>query len=224
MYDLHTHTYNSDGVLGPSELARRYYVKGCRGVAISDHCDCSNLMETIERTNSFCMRAKSLFGKMQILSGCELTHCPPAQIENLIDEARKRKTEVVLVHGETVAEPVAKGTNRAAIEGGADVLAHPGLITEADVKLAADMDVMLEISARKGHSLTNGHVARVALKYGCKLSFGSDGHVPGDYPDPQTVNSILTGAGLTESQAETAMQNTAAMFNRDALNKKTSKT
>ena len=66
----------------------------------------------------------------------------------------------MVVHGETLVEPVEEGTNHEAIMAGVDILAHPGLISEEDVRLAKERKVLLEISARKGHSLSNGHVAR----------------------------------------------------------------
>ncbi len=219
MYDLHTHTYHSDGVLGPAELARRYAVLGCRGLVISDHCDDSNLPAILGVATAFCENAGGLFGEMEILAGCELTHAPPVRIGPLIREARDAGADVVLVHGQTVVEPVAGGTNRAAIEGGADVLAHPGLISEAEVELAAQKGVRLELSARKGHSLTNGHVARMALRYGCPLAFGSDGHAPGDYVGLDMAITVLKGAGLTREQADGVMESNARFF-REQRDKK----
>ena len=65
--------------------------------------------------------------------------------------------------------PCFPGTNRAAIEAGADIIAHPGLITEDDANLAKSNNVRLEISGRKGHSYANGHVVKVAKKAGVKL-------------------------------------------------------
>ena len=62
------------------------------------------------------------------------------------------------MHGESPVEPVIEGTNRAGIEAGADILAHPGNITEEDARLAAEKGVYLEITARAGHSETNQHV------------------------------------------------------------------
>jgi histidinol phosphatase-like PHP family hydrolase len=67
-----------------------------------------------------------------------------------------------VVHGETIVEPVLPGTNRAAIAAGVDILAHPGLITKEEAMLAAQKGVLLEITTRRGHSFTNGHVASIA--------------------------------------------------------------
>ena len=37
MYDFHTHTFLSDGVLSPIELIRRALVRGYKAMAITDH-------------------------------------------------------------------------------------------------------------------------------------------------------------------------------------------
>ena len=212
MYDLHTHTYMSDGVLGLSELERHCHVQGYQGLAICDHCDQANVEEVARRTRRFCELGRGHYGKMRILAGCELTHVPPDQIGELVHAAREAGSDVVIVHGETIVEPVAAGTNRAAIEAGTDVLAHPGLIDEADVELAARNGVLLELSGRKGHSFTNGHVASLAREHGAGLSFGSDGHQPGDYPTPETARLILRGAGLSDEEIEQVFANARKIF------------
>jgi histidinol phosphatase-like PHP family hydrolase len=107
---------------------------------------------------------------------------------------------------------VAPGTNRAAIEAGCDVLAHPGLIEPDDVELARERGVLLEISGRKGHCLTNGHVARLALERGAGLSFGSDGHAPGDYPTREQAERIARGAGLSVDQVGDVFDNNERFF------------
>ena len=56
---------------------------------------------------------------------------------------------LIVVHGETLVEPVAPGTNRAAIEADIDILAHPGLITVEEAARARERGVFLELSARK---------------------------------------------------------------------------
>lgn len=212
MYDLHTHSYYSDGVLGLSELARRCEVEGYRGLVISDHCDLANVEAVVKRVRKFCDASTDEWEQLRVLPGCELTHVPPARIRQLVTLARDAGAQVVVAHGETPVEPVAPGTNRAAIEAGVDVLAHPGLISEQEAVLAAENNVMLEISGRHGHSLTNGHVANIARATGAKLSFGSDGHAPGDYPDRDKADLILRGAGLTETQARQVMENNQKVF------------
>jgi histidinol phosphatase-like PHP family hydrolase len=118
----------------------------------------------------------------------------------------------VIVHGETIAEPVAKGTNRAAIDAGADILAHPGLISESDVRAAKDKNVLLEITARKGHCLTNGHVARLAEKIGTKTIINTDTHAPGDLIDDEFAKQVIRGAGLNEAYFAKMQENAAALI------------
>jgi histidinol phosphatase-like PHP family hydrolase len=212
MYDLHTHTYFSDGVLGPAELARRCQKIGYHGLAITDHCDHSNVEETLSFLKKFVKNCQQQYEGLSLMAGCEITHTPPGMIPDIVNRARKAGADIVLVHGETIVEPVAEGTNLAAIQASVDVLAHPGLITEEEVKLAAKNNVLLEISGRKGHCYTNGHVAALAKKYGAKLSFGSDGHAPGDYPTLEHARKILKGSGLGEDDIDKVMGNNAALF------------
>jgi histidinol phosphatase-like PHP family hydrolase len=106
---------------------------------------------------------------------------------------------LIVVHGETLAEPVAPGTNRAALEADIDILAHPGLITLEEAALARERSVFLEISARKGHCLANGHVARTALEVGASLILNTDAHRPEDLITRQQAERLARGAGLTEA-------------------------
>ncbi|HEC98708.1 MAG TPA: histidinol phosphate phosphatase domain-containing protein, partial [Nitrospirae bacterium] len=120
----------------------------------------------------------------------------PELIPEGIKKARKLGALIVVVHGETLVEPVQEGTNRAAIAGGADILSHPGLIDEEDVKYAAAQGVVLELSARKGHCLSNGYVARLAQQYGARLVINTDAHSPGDLIDREFAEKIILAAGL----------------------------
>jgi len=72
----------------------------------------------------------------KVLPGVEITHIPPALIKNAVSLARRCGASIVIVHGETLVEPVEKGTNLAALNEDIDILAHPGLITEEDALLA----------------------------------------------------------------------------------------
>jgi histidinol phosphatase-like PHP family hydrolase len=118
---------------------------------------------------------------------------------------------VIIVHGETIAEPVAPGTNLAALKADIDVLAHPGLITEEETLLARDKGIFLEISARKGHSLTNGHVAGMAKKYGAQLVVNTDAHSPDDLIEASFAKKVVRGAGLNEDDYK-QMQENATRF------------
>jgi len=200
LVDLHTHTTFSDGELIPSELARRAQVKGLRYLAITDHGDMSNLDIIIPAMVKVAVQLNEALEGIQVIPGIELTHVPPEEIPSLIIEARGLGAKVVVVHGETIVEPVAPGTNRAAIDGGADILAHPGLLTEEEAAQAALRGVALEVSGRKGHSFTNGHVVRMAKKVGAVLVFNTDAHGPQDLMDTDMALRVLMGAGLDHEE------------------------
>lgn len=205
MIDLHTHTVFSDGELIPAELARRAKVAGYKALAMTDHADHSNLAHIIINVREVTGRY-SPYANIDLYCGVELTHVPPGLIPELANTARELGAQIVVAHGETVVEPVERGTNLAAIEAGVDVLAHPGLITEEEVRLAAEKNVALEITTRKGHSLTNGHVAALARRFGAKLVVNNDAHAPGDLVSQEMRRTIALGAGLTQDeylQAET---------------------
>ena len=196
MIDLHTHTVFSDGQLIPAELVRRAEVIGYKGICMTDHADESTLYHTVENVLRF-VQKHGYFYDINIMAGVELTHIPPPLIAEMVDKARKAGAQVVVMHGETPVEPVAPGTNLAAIEAGVDVLAHPGLITEEEVKLAVEKGVALEITTRGGHSYTNGHVAALARKFGAKLVVNNDAHAPRDLVSKELRKTIALGAGLT---------------------------
>lgn len=213
MIDLHTHSLFSDGVLIPSELVRRAFVKGYEAIAITDHADGSNMDFIIPR---IVRAAEDLSGLMPItvIPGIELTHVPPEAIKELVKKARQMGAKLVVVHGESPVEPVAEGTNKAAIAAGADILSHPGLIKAQDASLAARKGVFLEITARKGHSLTNGHVAKAAMKAGAKLVLNTDAHEPGDLIDDSFASIVLLGAGLDLKESAIVFRNSREIVNR----------
>nr|MBF0221965.1 histidinol phosphate phosphatase domain-containing protein [Desulfobulbaceae bacterium] len=197
MIDLHTHTFFSDGELVPAEHLRRVEVLGYKAVAITDHADSSNLDFIIPRMVQAAADLNQHSSTI-LLPGVELTHVPPALFAELTLKARQLGAKIVVGHGETIVEPVKEGTNRAAIEAGVDLLAHPGFITDEEMQLAAQRGVLIELSGRKGHSLTNGYVAKLAKKYGAKLAVNADGHGPGDFLTAKMAKMVALGAGLTD--------------------------
>jgi len=199
MIDLHTHTLFSDGVLVPAEHLRRFAVMGYEAVAITDHADSSNLDFIVPR---IVRAAKDLnpFSSTKLIPGIELTHIPPELFHPLTVRARELGARIVVAHGETPVEPVITGTNKAALEAGVDILAHPGFLTEEEAILAAQKQILLELSGRKGHSLTNGHVARMAVKAGAKMAVNADAHEPGDFMTSERAEIVALGAGLTVEQ------------------------
>ena len=201
MIDLHTHTFLSDGVLIPSELVRRAQMKGYRAMALTDHVDASNVEILVPQLVEVCERLNAK-GKIVLVPGVEITHVPPSGLEAVVASARAAGARMVVVHGETTVEPVAPGTDRAALELDIDVLAHPGLITRAEAVLAAKRGIALEISARRGHSLSNGHVARIALEAGALLVLNTDTHEPDDLLTYAQARRVAQGAGLKPREVD----------------------
>jgi len=196
--DFHTHTFLSDGVLGPAELARRALVSGYGVLGLADHVDQATMPSIIKKGRAAAEALNGHLENLLILPGVEITHVPPDLIGSLVQRARDLGASHVIVHGQSIVEPVAPGTNKAAILAGVDILAHPGLLTEEEAALAAEKGVYLELSGRGGHCLTNGLVAALALRHGAGLLVNSDGHAPGDYLSPERQRAVALGAGLSE--------------------------
>ena len=213
MIDLHTHSIFSDGELLPSELVRRLENMDYSCVAITDHVDLSNLDFVVPRMVKVA-RDLNQRQSVKLIPGAEITHVPPELIESLVKKARELGAEIVLGHGETIIEPVAKGTNKAAILSGVDILAHPGLIDIEDIKLAAERGIYLEISARHGHSFTNGYVARVAKEFGARLVLNSDAHSPDDLMTRQFAQMVAYGTGLGENAFEEMLGNSQDLIKK----------
>jgi len=213
MIDLHTHTTFSDGVLTPAELARRAAKAGYRAMAMTDHADHSNLELILSNIGRFVAETGPFLG-VTVLCGVEITHVPPPLIPNLVEQARARGAQLVVVHGETIVEPVEAGTNLAAIEAGVDILAHPGLITPEEAELAAERGVALEITTRKGHSLTTGHVAAMARRFGARLVIDNDAHAPEDLVSQERRKKTALGAGLSLEEYLRAEANSREIVSR----------
>ncbi len=213
MIDLHTHSFFSDGVLVPSELVRRAEHKGLTAIGITDHGDLSNIDFIIPRIVAVAEQLNQVLA-IKVIPGIELTHVPPAHIALAARQARDLGARIIIVHGETLVEPVAPGTNHAAIMSDIDILAHPGLIEEPDVILARERGVLLEITARKGHSLSNGHVAALAKKHGTKLVINTDSHAPGDLVDSVFARNVVLGAGLSGQDFEVMQENARCFLQR----------
>lgn len=211
MIDLHTHTTFSDGALIPAEAARRAKVAGYAAMAFTDHADASNL-ELILSNVSKVARMYGPYAGIDLFCGVELTHVPPGLIPDLVRQARSLGAQIVVVHGETVVEPVERGTNLAAIEAGCDILAHPGLLAPEEARLAAERGVYLELTTRKGHSLTNGHVAALARQHGARLVINNDAHEPGDFVPRTLRRAAALGAGLSEAEYLAAEANSRELL------------
>jgi histidinol phosphatase-like PHP family hydrolase len=165
MIDLHTHSLFSDGELVPAEHLRRVETLGYEAIAITDHADSSNLDFIIPRIVQAAADLNQ-YSSTKLIPGIELTHIPPAMFPELVAKARDLGAQIIVGHGETPVEPVMPGTNLAAIKAGVDILAHPGFISREEAEVAVANDVFLELTGRKGHSLTNGYVAKLAEETG----------------------------------------------------------
>jgi histidinol phosphatase-like PHP family hydrolase len=202
----------SDGELLPTELVRRAVAIGYKGIGLADHVDVSNIDFVVPR---IVKSAKNLTSnKIKVVPGVELTHVPPKDIAALVKYARYNGIKLIIVHGETIVEPVIPGTNAAALDTGIDILAHPGLITLKEAKTAAKKGIYLEITTKKGHSLTNGHVAMTACKAGAKLVINTDSHAPDDLITRERAVSVLIGSGLDMLRVRSVLRNSEVLLRK----------
>ncbi len=201
MIDLHTHTLFSDGELIPSELVRRAIVHGYTAIGLTDHVDFTNIDFVLKGLKQAKYLEKEF--SIQVLVGVELTHISPKKIEKLVKKARQLGSELIIVHGETVVEPVIPGTNSATVSiEGVDILAHPGLISIEDAETARENGIYLEITSRKGHAIANGHVAKTANETSAKLIVSTDAHGPNDLITKDRAIEIAMCAGLDKNDAD----------------------
>lgn len=213
MIDLHTHSIFSDGELIPAELVQRALAAGYQALAITDHVDHSNIDFILPRIINFCSKIKE-GGKIKVFPGVEITHVDPVQIAGMVDEARKLGAKIVIVHGETIVEPVPAGTNLAALNSAIDILAHPGLLKENEARLAAKKGIFLEITTRRGHGFTNGHVAQMARKYKANLILNNDAHASSDFVGRIRATNIARGAGMNDDEISLMLKNSKRIMQK----------
>lgn len=203
--DLHMHSTFSDGEIIPGEILRRAAALGFEGLAITDHCDFSNVEIIVPAMVRFA-REQAPHYPLKFLVGVELTHTPPTLIARLARRARELGAQLVVVHGESIVEPVKNGTNFAAAEcKDVDILAHPGLLEHRTAEMAAQNGVYLELSGRSGNCLGNGRVANLARMMGAKLLVNSDAHGPSDLFGQAHASAVAAGAGLGEEEVQQAL-------------------
>jgi putative hydrolase len=181
-------------------------VRGYAAIGIADHAGPGNVEWIVRQLVEDCRFVEQHWDVIA-LPGVELTHLPPAAIGDVARAAKAAGAKIVVVHGETPSEPVQPGTNLAAVRcPDVDVLGHPGLLTEEEAALAAENGVFVELTARRGHSLTNGHVARVGLAAGVELVVDSDTHSPGDLLTADVAWKVARGAGLDHATARRVLE------------------
>jgi len=215
MLDFHTHTLLSDGALLPAEHIQRATGHGYLAVGITDHVDSGTLEPVLRKLLKVCADV-SPYVAVQPIPGVEITHVPPEILPDLAERARQLGAQLVVAHGETVVEPVPAGTNQAALACDVDLLAHPGLITKEDVEAAIERDIFLEITARRGHSLSNGHLVRMTRDLGAMhlLVINSDAHSHTDFLTPELERIVGLGAGLSEQEFGSVLTNKARLLER----------
>ena len=200
------HSLFSDGELLPSELARRAVNLNHEVIAITDHVDYSNI-EQIPQIQKAIDDINANWD-IKVVLGAEVTHVPTESIDDVAKKAKELGAQIVVVHGETLNEPVIEGTNYAALNSEyVDILGHPGLITYEEAQIAKENNIYLEISARSGHCLGNGHVAKIASEVGNKLLVNTDTHSPDNLITFEKSYEIALGAGLSKKEAMKAIVN-----------------
>jgi putative hydrolase len=200
LFDFHTHSFQSDGVLSPVELIHRAYIQKYAAIAIADHVATGSLKRLIEEISEDCELARKYWNIIAI-PAVELTHLPPQAISDTAQRAKELGAWLVVVHGETSVEPVPKGTNLAAVKSPyVDILAHPGYITPEEIAMAQENHIFIELSARRGHCKTNSHVASMCRNTEVKLLVNSDAHSEDDLLTTEQTTKILNDAGINIEQ------------------------
>lgn len=203
-FDFHSHTFLTDGSTAATDMWLHADRLAHRVLAVTDHVALNDPTPLIRRLHEEAEAFRD--GPLVPLVGVEISMVRPDRIAGVARAARHAGAQIVIVHGETLSEPVPRGTNHAAIDcREVDLLAHPGLLAPADAELAAAHDTFLEISGRRGHSLTNGHVAQTAVAAGARLVVDSDAHAPEQLLPYELARSIAAGAGLRPEHVERAL-------------------
>lgn len=213
MIDLHTHTLLSDGDLLPSELVRRAIVKGYEAIALTDHVDSSNIDFVLPRIVRVSKNLNA-YWPIKVIPGIEITHVPLEEIKELVKYGRDNNAGIIIVHGETISEPVIAGTNRKAIECKADILAHPGLLTKEDAEMAKRNGVCIEITTRSNHLKTNQHIRDMARDAGLKLILNTDAHSPEDLIDDTAAEAFLKSLGFSDKEISNIFLNSKELIKR----------
>ena len=203
IFDFHIHSLHSDGVLLPTEIARRLQVLNYKAIAITDHVDLSNIRSVLSGIVEVSKEITESFDGFIMIPGVELTHLSPSRIPKTAKFAKQLGAKIVIVHGETIVEPTIKGTNLAAVEcSDVDILAHPGLIRPSEVEKGVTNEIFFELTSRGGHCLTNGHIAKICKKYKANMLVNSDGHNPHDFLTSELIGEIILGSGLDVSDVD----------------------
>lgn len=172
MTDFHIIIGGEQGQGFDCASALRYAsLAGIRFAGLVMQSDGSNFSRLAEISKQ--VRRLSLYANVEAWTGVELCHMPPALLPDAVSEAREAGAGLVLVYGESITDQVEQGSNFAAIEAGADIVTHPGLIDAEAAAFAAEKGVALEFTSCQRHALANAHTAAMALRHGAPLVRGS---------------------------------------------------
>lgn len=201
--EFHSHTVLTDGDVVGIEMIRHAVAKGLRALTLTDHVSFGNIDWIVRAEIAECELARD-WGIIAI-PGVEITHVPPDRLDEAVSRARRAGARIVVVHGETLAEPVAPGTNRAAVTNPeVDILAHPGFLTEEEADLARENGVFVELSGRRTHMVANGHIARLGERARATMIVDSDAHEPRELLTQEQAVGVARGAGLSSDLVEVA--------------------
>ena len=145
------------------------------------------------------VRKISLYANVEAWLGVELVHLPPALIPEAVQEARDAGAAYVMVYGESLGDQVEQGTNFAAIEAGADIISHPGLIDEKAVAFAAERGVALELTSCPRHALANAHASSLACRLGAPVVRGSNACAPEELTTRLFWPMVIKGSTMAHS-------------------------
>jgi len=188
------------------ELIRRALVKGYSAIAVTDHIGAGSLERVIKEVSVDCELANSHWDIVAV-PGVEITHAPHEAIDGLAKRAKELGAWLVVVHGESPVEPVEEGTNLAAVRSKyVDILAHPGHMTAEVAELAEKNGVFIEITTRRGHCVTNAHVAEVAGKAGALMLLNSDSHDEDDLLTDALAKDTLRRAGISSGELKQVLE------------------
>lgn len=211
MVDVHVHV--GDGGLQPAEAMRLGRVAGYRAMVLLCRVDSASLSQLFPWLLQMC-RHYSLYTGVDAFAGVELVHVPPPLLYETVAEARALGAAFVGVHGEAPGAHVEVGTNMAAMQAGADVLLHPGLLTAEDARLAAELGVALEITSAPLYCLANAHVAAMAEAAGCGLVFGGNVKKADEFVTPEIYEATLSGALVSAQARHALITTTEALLQR----------
>lgn len=202
--DFQNHSTLSDGVLPPIELLKHAKKLGLGGIALTEHVYANKVESIVEKLLQVEKHTRAL--GIIFIPGAEVSLVPPDRICEIARRAKEAGARFVTVHGESLMGGTPPGTNLASAQCEyVDMIGHPGFLSDKAAQCAARNNISIELSGRALHSLTNGHNAKLALKYGAKLLVNSDTHKPEDLMTMARAIEVARGAGLDDEEVYRAI-------------------